>query len=145
MVVAASRALVDAIGAAMLPAVLAGDCTVAAKRGITVLTIVAVVRIHGTTTIRARDAVPIVQFHIGAAPAIGVEHLRDQHEKVVQARFGQRGPDGHVALALANLFTLDVRMGDVVALGGRIRIEGHDAIRLSISQTPPVQPDLKGS
>jgi hypothetical protein len=59
----------------MLPTALAGDCTVAAQRGIAVLTIEAVILIHGAAAIRARNAVPVDQLDITTAPAVGVEQL----------------------------------------------------------------------
>ena len=112
----------------MLPTVLAGDCTAATERRVAVMTIVAVVFIHGTAAIRARDALPVVQFHIGAAPAVGMEQLGNQNEEVMQAALSQGCPDGRAAFSFAKLFILDVGMGDVVASGRRVWVQRHDAI-----------------
>ena len=94
MFVAAGSARVGAASTAMIATVLTGDGTAAAKRRFTALTAVAIVLIYKTAALLAGHPVPVVQLDVGTASAVGVEHLRDQQEEIIQAAFGQRGLDG---------------------------------------------------
>ena len=125
---AAIAAGAEAAGTESVVAAVTTDGAIATKRAAASVAVISAVFVDQVTAFLARYSFPIVQLYIGTASAIGMEQLGDQQKEVVQAAFGQRSLDGCPAIALAELFVLDVRMGDVLALGGRIRIQCHDTI-----------------
>ena len=86
----------------------------------------------------------MVQLHVGAASAVGVEYLGNQQKEIIEPALGQGSGDRRSAFAFAEAFVLDVRMGDFIALGGRVWIEGDDAVRLvNTADVAPFEPYLE--
>ncbi len=110
-------------------ATLAGTRAAAAEHVPAMLTMVPLLLSDVAAATVARDAAPIAQLDVGATPAVRVQHLRDQQEEVIEPPRRQGRGDGRLAFALAEPFVPHVRMGDLVAPGGRMGVEGHNAVR----------------
>lgn len=99
--------------------------------------------IDHSTAVAACAAVPGGQFHEWALRVVGPQHMGHECEKVQQPALGQRLADGLPAMPFAQNLIQHMRMGHVVAGGGRVGLEGHDAVTGLGGQVFPVEPDLK--
>lgn len=106
-------------------------------------TVVAVTVRSASAATGAWLAFPIVQFHVGTAATVAVEDLRHQKEEVVKSALLERRTNRGSALSLAQTFVLDVRMRNILSVGGRIGIEGDDPIASGLGQSLPVQTHLE--
>ena len=123
MVLAARRARAKTLGAIGLLAFRARDGTGWAERAATLLAAVAIFLVNNVAAIIATDAVPPIEFHVGAAPAVVAEHLGYQRKEVVEPAIGQGVGNRRAALAFTEALILDVRMGNVLITGRRVRID----------------------
>ena len=118
---------------------------VTAKRIIAPLTAVTVVIGNGIATITTRLALPLVQFHVGAATGIGGKNLGHDQEEIAQTSLGDCSADGRSAFSLAKTFILHVGVCNAVVPGRRIGVKGHNTVRRRIALRLPVQTDFKAS
>jgi len=77
----------------------------------------------------AGRTVPLVERDIGIVGVVGRQDVPDQCEKVTQSPLLQGRPDGGMAVAFAEAAVTDVRMGNRIVAGRRVRIVGHDHVR----------------
>ncbi len=117
--------------------------TIVAKRAAALLAAVGVVLGHADAAVVAGSAAPVVQFHVGPTPGVGVERLRYQQAEVVDAPPSQGGLDRRAAVALAECLALDVRVSHLLVTGSRVGIAGHDPVRARLAQPLPVQADVE--
>jgi hypothetical protein len=68
---------------------------------------------HRRVTVVALPPVPIIERHIGAVRAVGLEHLPHDHEKIVQPPFGESGSHWLGPPTSTKLTRRDMRMGNV--------------------------------
>ena len=94
------------------------------------MAIIAIVVTQTRAAIVARDAVPVVRFPGRHTAAVGVKYLRNQQKRIKKPALGQGSGNRRTTLAFAEVFVLNMRMGDFIALGGWVRIKGDDAVRL---------------
>jgi hypothetical protein len=146
VIVSTACALAKALGAIELLAVRAGNGTRRAERIAAVLAAVAILFVYDVAATVAEGAIPAVEFHVSAAPAVGVEHLGHEREEVIEPAIGQGAGNRRPSVAFTEAFILDMRMRDLFIEGGRVRIERHHAIGLlGGADLAPVQPDIKAS
>jgi hypothetical protein len=103
--------------------------TLVAERIATKLTAIEIVLVCNATTVITGRTVPLVERDIGVAGVVGRQDIPDQCEKVTQSPLLQGRPDGGMAVAFAEAVVTDVRMGNRIVAGRRVRIRGHDHVR----------------
>jgi hypothetical protein len=116
---------------------------VATERFTASLAVAAVVFAHRLAAIGARRLVPIAQVDKGVAGRVGVQDLIDQQEQVIEPPALKGEVDRPRAVPFAEPLILDVRMRRVGVSTGRIRIEGHEAVRPLVVGREPLEADLK--
>lgn len=91
----------------------------------------------------AGDAIPVRQLDVGAALAVGMQHLGNEQKEIEQPTFAEGPADRRPAVALAELLVANMGMRVFVPLGGRIGIEGLYLIGGGRVQFLPRQPNTK--
>lgn len=88
---------------------------------------------------------PQREFHKGAFRVVGSQDAGDERKEIQQPALLQRLPDRVPTIALAEDLIHDVRMSDVFAVLGRMRILGNHPVRRQItaSRRRPLQANLK--
>ena len=109
---------------------LARDGTGRAERVAAPLAAIAILVVDEITTIIAKHAVPLVEFDVRAAPAVGVEHQGHECNEVVNSSASQGTGNRRASFSLTESLILDVRMGHLFIASGRMRIQRDHTIGL---------------
>lgn len=71
--------------------------------------------------------------------------MPDENKEIEQAPFGQRLPNGHVPVTLAQALMADVRMRGVGVIGAGIRFHGNHAVGRRAIQLRNYEANFKGA
>ena len=143
-VAATASARPQAVGAIRVVAAAATRRTGVTEGRTAAVAVAAIIVVDARTTVRARGSIPGVEFHVGAAAAVGVQQPVHQQEEIMEPAFGQGGGDRGTTVALTELLVLDVGMRNIVTTGRWVRIKGHDPIGLrTVADVSPCEPDLE--
>ena len=121
----------------------AGGFAALADRLLTPLADVAIVLVDDGTAVRAGRAVPDFKCHERAFLVVGPQPVGHERKEVQQPALGQRLADRLPAVSLAKTVIHHMRMRDIVAGLGRMRLVGNHAISGIVSGPTPVELDLE--
>src|SRR5262249_36766864 len=107
----------------------AGRCTAVAQVSAAGRAGTPFVPVRSVPAVAARQAVPDGQLDVGRTGVVGGQNAANEDERVGESAVGQGPPDRAGGVTGAELDARDVRVGDVVAAGCRVGVEGDNAER----------------
>ena len=91
----------------------------------------------------AGDPIPLIELDKGSTFGIGLQRSIHNCEEIKNPATFPGQLQHIVPLPFAERFVTHMRMGDVVAGGGRMGIQRYDAIRLRFTEVVKIQSDLE--
>ena len=113
-------------------AAIADPNALSTERTVTTPARIEVVFVEALVAFTARRAVPAVEFDVGRAFAVAVQHAIDELKEIGQAPFGEGRRHRRFPLAETNSFVVDVRMRRVDGTLRGMGLDGDDAIRVRL-------------
>jgi hypothetical protein len=101
---------------------------------LTAITVVRILRAHRVSAFIADPAIPIIQRHIWAVRAVGIQDAPDHSEKITYSAFFKSDSNRSMTISFTKFIAADVRVGNPIICRGRMRFDRNYKVRAAIVQ-----------